>query len=56
MKISKAAPVTLAIITSACGVTCTTLGHYWEVWLFTYFIAVVFGIVAGAVVALAQEP
>ena len=55
MEIRKAAPVTIAIITAASGVTCTTIAHYTEAWVVAYIVACGFAWMAGFVIILSGD-
>lgn len=55
LKISKAAPITIGIITAAAGFTCATLGHYAEFWIVSYIVAGGFALFAAIAITVAGE-
>ena len=55
MNISRAAPLTIAIIVVSASFTTATLAHYADYWQIAYAIGLVFAFFAGIVVEIAKE-
>lgn len=44
----------IALLVSISGVLCTTLGHYFEIWVISYLVAIILGIITMLILSVPE--